>query len=267
MISKTILQQQLKSTHRYLVMEEKNDRSQSEDLNAVCASMDTLEISPKPDLDAYFAFLPNDDGDTMLHNAIIEQDESLALYLINIAESSEWLNFKNSLSQTPLHLAVLTNQLTVARRLVVGGASLKIQDRNLNTPLHLASMKGLVMMMHTLTTPVRYLETKENKYDFPCQSMTENMNIYNFEGLTCAHIAAMHGYNQILKMCIQCGANMNAQELKGGRTTLHIACAKGDTETVKMLYSSGSCDASAKAYDGCTPVDLLKTNISKPDIL
>ena len=52
------------------------------------------------------------------------------------------LDIKNKVSQTPLHLATLTNQVRVARRLVVGGADVESRDRFGNTPLHIACREG-----------------------------------------------------------------------------------------------------------------------------
>ena len=219
-----------------------------------------LDISNKPTMEEYFAFLPNDYGDTMLHSAILEKDEHIVMYLINMAPSRAWINLKNSLSQTPLHLAVLTNQLTVARRLVVGGARLTSQDDNGNTPLHLASMKGFTMIARALTTPVTHIERKENRYDIPHQSISEMMNIYNFEGMACTHVAALHRNNQIMKIFIQRGANMDLKERKHGKTCLHIACVNGDDNMINLLCRTKSCDTTAETYDGYTPGDFLDKN-------
>lgn len=62
------------------------------------------------------------------------------------------------LSQTPLHLAVLTNQAPLVRRLVVGGASVLLRDRLGNTPLHLACRDGHVDCAHALLLPVSHEE-------------------------------------------------------------------------------------------------------------
>lgn len=46
------------------------------------------------------------------------------------------------LTQTPLHLAVYLNQVSVVKALVVNGACLELQDQDGNTPLHVACEHG-----------------------------------------------------------------------------------------------------------------------------
>lgn len=60
--------------------------------------------------------------------------------------------------QTPLHLAVLTRQPSVVRRLVVAGASLSPRDRYGNTAVHLASEAGDVDCLRALVEPVTVQE-------------------------------------------------------------------------------------------------------------
>jgi ankyrin repeat protein len=51
-------------------------------------------------------------------------------------------NQHGSIQQTPLHAAVWVNNADIARLLIESGARIDRQDRNGNTPLHLAAMKG-----------------------------------------------------------------------------------------------------------------------------
>ena len=60
------------------------------------------------------------------------------------------LDVRNNLLQTPLHLAVLTNQPNVVEKLVLSGASTNIPDRKGNTPAHIACKKGEVKCLQTL---------------------------------------------------------------------------------------------------------------------
>lgn len=56
------------------------------------------------------------------------------------------------MSQTPLHLAVLTEQPLVVKKLLMLGAKVDIGDRHGNTPLHLASIKGYMYCAQELLT-------------------------------------------------------------------------------------------------------------------
>lgn len=47
-----------------------------------------------------------------------------------------------ALIQTPLHLAVYLNQVSVVKALLANGACLELQDQDGNTPLHVACEHG-----------------------------------------------------------------------------------------------------------------------------
>jgi Ankyrin repeats (3 copies) len=64
--------------------------------------------------------------------------------------------------QTPLHLAVLTQQHHIVRALLVAGASPDSRDRHGNTALHLASDQGLTKCVHALLQPVTVEETSNS---------------------------------------------------------------------------------------------------------
>lgn len=59
-----------------------------------------------------------------------------------------------------MHLAVLTNQAPLVRRLVVGGASVLLRDSNGNTPLHLACRDGSLDCARALLIPVSQEERR-----------------------------------------------------------------------------------------------------------
>lgn len=73
-----------------------------------------------------------------LHLAIICGEEAYAVQTIKMATLRESLSIYNNLQQTPLHLAVLTNQPCLVQLLVAWGAVVDARDRHGNTPLHIA---------------------------------------------------------------------------------------------------------------------------------
>lgn len=233
------------------------ENTQCNVLTSICEDLSCLDISNKLTYDQYFVFLQDENGDTMLHSAIIDGCVPLATNLIKLAPSHEWINIQNQLFQTPLHLAVLTDQPILIRNLLIAGASLTAQDKNGNTALHLACKSGSNSAIATLIEPIRYVETKDTQYDIPCQSMFEVFNIRNYDGQTCLHFAASSRAIDILRMLLYRGVDINMQERKNGQTILHVACANQDETLIKFLLSYKSCDVDAKTFDGYTPTDKM----------
>ncbi|VDK38860.1 unnamed protein product [Gongylonema pulchrum] len=54
------------------------------------------------------------------------------------------VNAQNELGETPLHCAVLRNDLTQIIALLAGNADVDIADNDGNTPLHIAAQVGCV---------------------------------------------------------------------------------------------------------------------------
>ena len=102
--------------------------------------------------------------------------------IISLAPTYDCINIANNLHQTPLHLAVATRQLLVARRLVVAGAALDAPDHCGNTPLHIACREGLEDMVQFLLTPVQYNETMANRFEIPLQRIPQDLSIRNYDG-------------------------------------------------------------------------------------
>ena len=204
-------------------------------------------------------FSQDKDGDTCLHIGLILGELNLVTALINTALSPRCLSIRNNLSQTPLHLAVLTNLISAVRRLIVGGAEIDSRDRNGNTALHLACANGYWSIAATLLEPVRYHETKLNtNYEIPYQKIPQNLEIANYDGKTVLHLAVMNGHYDIVKLLIDKRADINARDGKTGRTILHEACLDGNLDLVKYLLSCKKCNINARAFDDSTPFDFAR---------
>ncbi|XP_059155462.1 NF-kappa-B inhibitor cactus-like [Physella acuta] len=196
------------------------------------------------------------DGDNKLHLSILKNSTNLSLLIIKLAPSYYFLNYCNFLRQTPLHLAVLTNQPTVVRKLLCAGAEATAQDRDGNTALHLACREGYEDIVKQLLMPVQYEETQENTYDIPFQRLPQDMSIRNFEGETCLHIAVRHSRIRIVKMLLDSGADINIGDGKSGRTALHIASEQNLVELVLLILRRSDTEVNVKNYAGLTPVQL-----------
>ncbi|XP_053398884.1 NF-kappa-B inhibitor cactus-like [Mercenaria mercenaria] len=210
------------------------------------------------DIDPLTIYSQDSDGDTLLHMAIILQKTRECMIFISLSPTYRWISFQNLLFQTPLHLAAITNQPKVTRRLVIAGANVTSQDKDGNTALHIACRDGRLDVLTSLLEPVRYSETKQNKYELPYQNIPQDFKVTNYDGLTCLHLAAINGHIDIIEILIKNDIDVNMKEWKTGRSVLHNACLKGDINLVKILLRHKACDINARAFDGSTPFDLAR---------
>ncbi|GFR94613.1 inhibitor protein kappa B-like protein [Elysia marginata] len=199
-------------------------------------------------------FRGDEDGDNHLHLSIIHNLPEVTMQIIGLAPGREWLDQTNNLQQTPLHIAVLTRQVAVVRRLVCAGASVDLCDQMGNTPLHSACCLGYEDVVNQLLTPVRAEETYQNRYQIPYQRIPQDLEMKNYEGLTCLHLTAMAGHFNVTRRLLAAGANINAAEGKSGRTILHFASDWGNLQMADFLLSYTDADIDAMTYSGLTPI-------------
>jgi ankyrin only family protein len=104
--------------------------------------------------------------------------------LISLVPHPSILDFQNDACQTALHLAVLTKQPRLARRLVAAGARVDMRDRFGNTPLHLAAASGDLGSVQALTMALSANETVQCGLRYPAfaQPLPQQLDLLNYEG-------------------------------------------------------------------------------------
>ncbi|XP_060100729.1 NF-kappa-B inhibitor epsilon [Heteronotia binoei] len=192
-------------------------------------------------------FFVSEDGDTLLHLAIIHCMPSIALCCI-AQLPMEVLEIQNDLFQTPLHLSVYLEQSNVVQELVLRGVNTALQDRNGNTPLHLACEQQSLECAQLL------LELVFGKSLEPRRAL-QNLQLQNWQGLTCLHISTLKGNLQLMALLVKNGADINVQDGTSGKTPLHLAVENHDEMAVKHLLQMGA-RVDALMYNGCTPLHL-----------
>ncbi|KFM02430.1 NF-kappa-B inhibitor alpha, partial [Aptenodytes forsteri] len=181
---------------------------------------------------------------SFLHLAIIHEEKALSLEVIRqTAGDRAFLNFQNNLSQTPLHLAVITDQPEIAEHLLKAGCDLEIRDFRGNTPLHIACQQGSLRSVSVLT-----------QYCQP-HHLLAVLQATNYNGHTCLHLASIQGYLAIVEYLLFLGADVNAQEPCNGRTALHLAVDLQNSDLVSLLVKHGA-DVNKVTYQGYSPYQL-----------
>ncbi|NXJ55664.1 IKBA inhibitor, partial [Spizaetus tyrannus] len=181
---------------------------------------------------------------SFLHLAIIHEEKALSLEVIRQAAGDRaFLNFQNNLSQTPLHLAVITDQPEIAEHLLKAGCDLELRDFRGNTPLHIACQQGSLRSVSVLT-----------QYCQP-HHLLAVLQATNYNGHTCLHLASIQGYLAIVEYLLSLGADVNAQEPCNGRTALHLAVDLQNSDLVSLLVKHGA-DVNKVTYQGYSPYQL-----------
>ncbi|KAM7421200.1 hypothetical protein PAMA_015383 [Pampus argenteus] len=218
----------------------------------------------------------DDDGDTALHIAVVQGESAIVCQLIQLLLwARRGLDIYNNLRQTPLHLAVITQQANMVEALLRAGADPAALDRNGQTALHLCceyDQRDCLSVVLSLSASSSCLE------------------IRNYEGLSPLHLAVLRGQRDLSLMLLEAGADINAMDIKSGQsplmhavesnntdmvhfliengcdvnsqsysgnTALHSACGRGQVDTVRLLLKSGA-DSSLKNYHNDTPVMVAK---------
>ncbi|KFW08730.1 NF-kappa-B inhibitor alpha, partial [Eurypyga helias] len=181
---------------------------------------------------------------SFLHLAIIHEEKALSLEVIRqTAGDRAFLNFQNNLSQSPLHLSVITDQPEIAEHLLKAGCDLEIRDFRGNTPLHIACQQGSLRSVSVLT-----------QYCQP-HHLLAVLQATNYDGHTCLHLASIQGYLAIVEYLLSLGADVNAQEPCNGRTALHLAVDLQNSDLVSLLVKHGA-DVNKVTYQGYSPYQL-----------
>ncbi|XP_041709184.1 nuclear factor NF-kappa-B p105 subunit [Coregonus clupeaformis] len=186
----------------------------------------------------------DENGDTGLHLGVIHSQtdavRSLA-QVLSVLPGEEVLNMRNDLYQTPLHLAVITQQKVAAEALLLAGADVTLSDRHGNTALHLATQQKEGGMVECL---LRHRE------------VVELVDLPNAAGFCSLHLAVLANNLCSLRDLLVSGGSVEVQERSCGRTALHLATELDNVSLAGCLLLEGNADVDCCTYNGSSPLHI-----------
>ncbi|XP_006985040.1 NF-kappa-B inhibitor epsilon [Peromyscus maniculatus bairdii] len=188
----------------------------------------------------------SEDGDTLLHLAVIHEAPAV-LFCCLAFLPQEVLDIQNNLYQTALHLAVHLDQPDIVRALVLKGASRILQDQHGDTALHVACRR------QNLACACCLLKEQPEPGREPSHPL--DLQLKNWQGLACLHIATLQRNQALIELLLQNGADIDAQEATSGKTALHLAVETQERSLVQFLLRAGA-RVDARMLNGCTPLHL-----------
>ena len=126
------------------------------------------------------------------------------------------LNLRDEEANTPLHNAALLGHVEIVKLLISNGANINVKNRVGMTPLHEASKKEIAEIL-----------------------LANNANVNaRAKGITPLHVAASVNDNDVSKILIINGADINAKD-DSEITPLHYAVSFYAREIVQLLITNG----------------------------
>ena len=169
--------------------------------------------------------------------------------------------------QTPLHLASWIAHTEIVQLLLDNGAISNAKDNSGWTPLHYASMDPHTGTIQLLMDNGALTDAKDNQGYTPLHFATDTMlglksvellvmkggadvNVQATDGRNPLAVAAVQGYQDIVRFLLAHGANPNPET---DYSPLAMAAEMKCEEVVKILIANGA-DPNAKTRKGVTPL-------------
>lgn len=206
-------------------------------------------------------YAQDDDGDTLLHVAVMEGWTSLLLHIIRETPHPDLLDIQNDFGRTALHLAAFCGRHHEARLLVVAGATVDVVDDAGRTPLHVAAQRGDFRVARDLLTDVTQEEAGflQPRYGV-CPARRDPartsalVSQRTLTGDTALHLAIGSGCLDLVELLLHHAPDPNVRERYCGATPLHLACRLGRPDLADLLLRSGRVEVNATDYGRRTPL-------------
>ncbi|KAH9380024.1 hypothetical protein HPB48_006158 [Haemaphysalis longicornis] len=206
-------------------------------------------------------YAQDDDGDTLLHVAVMEGWTRLLLHIIRETPHPDLLDIQNDLGRTALHLAAFCGRYHEARLLVVAGATVDVVDDTGRTPLHVAAQRGDFRVARDLLTDVTQEEAGflQPRYGI-CPARRDPVRTSalvgqrTLTGDTPLHLAVGSGCLDLVELLLHHAPDPNVRERHWGATPLHLACRLKRPDLAELLLRFNRVDVNAMDYGRRTPL-------------
>ena len=139
-----------------------------------------------------------------------------------LGKDAELVFSRNSLDETPLHLAVKWGYKAITQLLIANCADVNAKTASGEGPLHYVAEDGNEEIASWLLASGADLQSK------------------NHAGQTALHWAAQNGHTGVVMLLLAHGADVNARDILG-QTPFHL-CAQWEPELTSVLQEYGGHD-------------------------
>ncbi|CAH0546537.1 unnamed protein product [Brassicogethes aeneus] len=232
---------------------------------AACASGDKDEVLNLLEKGADIN-TANVDGLTALHQACIDDNLDMVEFLV---EHGADVNRGDNEGWTPLHATASCGFLYIARYLIDKGADVAAVNNDGELAIDIAECEKMKNLLNeevdrrgidcdAARSEEERLMLRDAKEWLATKSSLVNSQ-HPKHGATALHVASAKGYTGVMKILLQCDADVDAQDVDGW-TPMHAAAHWGQSEAAQLL-AEGLADMEAKNYVGQTPFDVSDTEM------
>jgi ankyrin repeat protein len=153
------------------------------------------------------------------------------------------VDLQNNKRQTALHIASQHGRFDIVRHLLKNGANVDAQDNDGSTPLHLAiskvSMDSKASLLSEVSESSDEFDLSEAIQYLDLSDGSETSDDSSELDLTALHLPSEHGCLDIIRLLLENGANVDAQD-NDGSTPLHLIISNMSMGSKESLHSKAS---------------------------
>ena len=191
----------------------------------------------------------NSSGSKPVHIAAREGHKDIVEFFLSNGLN---INESGAYSQTLLHYAAMKGHLDVVSYLIVQGADVNSKDTNGCSPMHIAAVFGFKDVIEVLLRNGAIFNAVDKDYRSPLE-ITNKKDVINLLAPTKELFESVKRNNSSeVENCIKIGAYVNAKSTDCG-TVLHYTAWKGYDRMVKILLQNGA-NPNLAGNKGFTPI-------------